>query len=283
MILSINSRALLAVSRRRLGCFYSTQPPRNSYISSSTPLQLWWYNKFPLTAKYFGAVGLTAYTLTHIGHETMFTVGPPLLVAGYFGHKWYHQRLWKAETGKIVGKDVDVVRIRSYDESEVDNVLQGLDNQFDHFKRQIIEVVETKIVDFVSSESESDAGKLFINGDQIRVNVDENELETFVVLKIAPKDLKEVYSTDLVDFIKLSLPFYSSKNTREKKRLGIIQVYLLQNAQDDPLFQEYNMDIEIIPTRLFAPKSITLDKIYNDKIVKSKMLKDYEGGKSKKE
>lgn len=241
----------------------------------------------PLTAKYFGVVGLTAYTLTHVSHEMMFTLGPPLLVAGYFGYKWYHQRLWKTETGKIMNKDVDIVRIRSYDETEVANVLQGLDSQFDHFKRNIIDVVERKIIDYVvqqkSNEQDGEVEKLFINGDQISININENELETFVVLKIVPPEFpkQEVYSNDLVDFIKLTLPFYSSKNTRSRKRLGIIQVYLLENPQDDRLFHEYNMEIEIVPTRFISPKSITLDKIYNDKILKSQMLKDYEGEKSK--
>lgn len=273
---------ILGIADRRLVSWYSTKPPRNSYKSCKTPLQLWWYNKVPLTVKYFGVVGLTAYTLTHVGHEVMLTVGPPLIVGGYFAYKWYNKRMWKLETEKITNKDLDIIRIPIYDETNVDNVLQGLESQFDHFKRNIIDVVETKIIDYAvqqkTNEQPGEIETLFIEGDQINVNINENEVETFKVLKIVPPQLtkEEIFSNDLVDFIKLSLPFYSSKDIKSRKRLGVIQVYLLENKQEDTLFHEYKMEIEIIPFLLFTPKILSLNRIYHDKVLESKMLQDNE-------
>lgn len=260
-------------------CFYSTKVPRKSYIASKNLLQLWWYNKIPPTGKYFASIAAAAYTFTHVGHENMFTLGPPLLVGSYFGHKYYQKRLFNSESEKIIGKDVDTIRIRSYDETEVENVLKNLDNQFDYFKANIINVTERMIIDYVVKvQSNDEAGeieKLFIDNDQISINIDDNNFESFILLKIPLSETEiENYSNDPVDFIKFSIPFYSSQDPITKMRIGVIEVYLLENFQENPLFHEYKMKVVITPTGL-PSKSLTLTKVYDD-IFKSDMLVEYE-------
>jgi hypothetical protein len=209
----------------------------------------------PLTAKYFGAIGITAFTLTHVHHDVLLTLGPPVVIGGYFAYKWYHRRQIAIETGKVLHHDLDTIRVARYDESDISNVMKGLENQFDHFKANVVDVLEQKIADYVVEQKSNDTPSkivpYFTDGDQITINMRPNELETFIMTKLPPQDSTTddapIYSGDMIDFIKLSLPFYSSKDKAIRKRLGVIQVYLLESPQESEKYIEYKICIEVVP------------------------------------
>ncbi|ODV79012.1 uncharacterized protein CANTADRAFT_26094 [Suhomyces tanzawaensis NRRL Y-17324] len=257
---------------------YSVGPPRNSYIPTKTPIQAFWYNRVPSSVKYFGLIGLSAFTFTHVHPNVLVTVGPPVLVAGYYGYKQLMKRIYQRETKKLteVKPGNDIVQIRKYDESEMYNVLNGLENQFQHFTHQILEVAEKRIVDYVievetrgllENRTVTSISQMFMDENhQISVHLGK-DLETFVMLKVGEDD-----------FIKLSLPFYDSND--RKRRLGTVQIYLLQQESKNEAesFIQYRMGIEI--SQYMKPGSIFFTSV-GEGVYKSKVLLDNESDKER--
>jgi len=201
------------------------------------------------------------------------------VIGGYFAYRWYHRRQFAAETGKVLHHDLDTIRVARYDETDISNVVKGLENQFDHFKANVVDVVEQKIVDYVVKQKSNDTPSkivpYFTDGDQITINMSGNELETFIMAKLPPQDSTDetpVYSADMIDFIKLSLPFYSSKDKSIRKRLGVIQIYLLESPQENEKYIEYRIRIEIIPYGGGFSAPLLVDRSH--RIVESSFLQD---------
>jgi hypothetical protein len=299
--------------------FYSTAP-RKSWTAIHTPLQLLWHNRVAMSYKYFGLIGLGGFIVTHTHPDVIVTVGPPLILGGYWAYTRYQRYLYARETAKLTGTTTKVkpdqeisslgsnspsvpksslVRILPYDESQLSNVLLSLENQFDHFKHQIVDLVERRIINYiVASRADGTVvplSLLFIDeNDQFNVNISENDVETFILLRVGKvsedasqgSENSTPASGDLapeIPFIKMSLPFYSDSLLR--KRLGVIEVYLLEQPSENKNYTEYSMGIEISPYKFVVSSS---DKLFitsvGDGVMTSRLLDDEEkkGNEGKK-
>lgn len=253
-----------------------------------------------MTYKYFGLIGLGGFIITHTHPDVMVTVGPPLILGGYWAYTRYQRYLYCRETAKIAGtipkgikktKDPVVIpsgsiRILPYDEALLSNVLLSLENQFDHFKYQIVDLVERRIVDHVvSSRAKGEIAsltQLFIDeNDQFNVNISENDVETFILLRVGKANDEAIGGTNddscEIPFIKMSLPFYTDSLLR--KRLGVIEVYLLEHPAEEP-YTEYSMGIEISPYKWMSTEKLVIG---GEGIMKSRLLETEEKKEEKEE
>ncbi|KAK6459390.1 uncharacterized protein RJT20DRAFT_15667 [Scheffersomyces xylosifermentans] len=290
------------------------QPPRKSYNPNSNVLQYIWNQRVSANVKYFGALAFSAYTLTHVHHDTLITVGPPLLLGGYYLYRTYRKRLYAKETSKILDTSLDndngKVRFKVYDETELSNVVKGIENQVDHFKRQVVDVVERRIIDYIirnrdDSTLTAEFSPLFMDeNDQFSVNINENEIETWITASVnlgsklgkqQVNDKSSYQEPEMVDFVKLTLPLYSSKDLSNRIRTGTIQVYLLEvprsdesghrtnheeeeNSQEDimPEHIDYNIGIEVSRFGFLPSKSLFIRDISGEGITKSSLLQEDE-------
>ena len=68
------------------------------------------------------------------------TLGPPVGLLGVLGYQkyhrhWqYHQTVSKLDVTKW--QDNEIIRIAKYDEKSLDNVIMGIDNQYDSLRRR---------------------------------------------------------------------------------------------------------------------------------------------------
>lgn len=207
--------------------------PRKSYHSIKTPLHRL-YNT-PQGLKYFAVLGSIAGSITQLNPNVLITLGPPTLIGSYFLNKYYKKRVHEKEAAKVETLPEDsIVRFKKYVESDVYNVLNDMDSQFDHFKRQVVDVVERRTVNYISESEDPILSSLFMdeNG-QFIINVSDKELESFIMLSVEDDD-----------FIKISFPFYSGKDIKTRKRLGVFEVYMRGIAEEEDTV-DYKMLIEI--------------------------------------
>lgn len=273
---------------------YYTLPPRKSYNANRTAIQLY-LSRVPSAAKYFGGVILSAYSLIHLHPNTIITLGPPIGLGSYYLYKRWMRKQRNAQILKIIPpnksefqKIDDRIRIKAYDETDVYNVLNGMENQYDHFKRQVIEITERKIIDHVMLNTEASNSSLFIDkNQQVSINVDENEIETFIKTKIPipASFISEEETTDVnesktqLNMVKLSIPFYSNKDVKTRKRMGIFEVYLLELPADETAqknqYLDYKIYIEVTPYSVFsASPALTVRNSDGYGIYKSKILQE---------
>lgn len=233
--------------------------PRNSLISSLSPISTFWHKRFPTPFKYFSLILATAGTLRYIHPNTLITVGPPIAIGGWFLYKWFTKnQLYKKEIAKIYPNTLleatdanNQILIQKYDETDINNVLNGIENEFDSFKSQLVPSLELKIIDYAILKKDSNHSndsnpvlKLFNSSDSDQVTCKlGNDFDTFIVLPLREdylpynayqKDVMEG-TTDVVfdKFIKISIPLYSSKDMTNRKRLGTVEVYLLQHQEKE--------------------------------------------------
>ncbi|KAK6463603.1 hypothetical protein DFJ63DRAFT_335128 [Scheffersomyces coipomensis] len=291
--ISFLSRSTLLVRPSATSIFkYSTTavPPRKSYKANTTGLKLFWNSTIPVNVKYFGVIGISAYSFIHVHPDILITVLPPLFIGSYLGYKYYYKKVAQTEINKVLrtynkeGERLtngDKIQVKKYDESDVWNVLHGIENEFDHFKIQLIDVIEQRILNYIIKSKDEGHDqymirKLFIdqeNDDQFSINIHENEVETWIMTKISIDPNADPYD-DKIEFIKFSLPFYSSKDKTIRQRLGTIETYLLEVPTDEVNeFKEYKIGIEITPYGFLSTKeTIFISSIDNEGITKSKIL-----------
>ncbi|ABN68206.2 predicted protein [Scheffersomyces stipitis CBS 6054] len=279
-------------------------PPRKSYIANTNALQYIWNQKISLTTKYFGAIGSCAYTLVHVHHDVLITVCPPLAIGGYYLYKFFRKKQYNREVNKILGTSTEnengIVRFKTYDESELGNVLKGIENEADHFKRQVVDVTERRIIDYIINQRGEPKVKKFSalfmdENDQFSVNTNENEVESWITAKVKiPNAEDQTQFNEDLNFVKLSLPLYSSKDITSRNRTGTIEVSLLQIFQEDiydengnlikPKYIDYNISISVSQFNLLKPDSLVIRYVEGEGILKSKlMLEDKEDDTKKEE
>lgn len=247
---------------------YSSLPPRASLHSDLSPVSLFWHQRFPTAYKYFSLVVASAGTLRYVHPNTLITIGPPLAAGSWFMYKWYKQNYsYKREITKIYPRLTlealdpnNQILMKSYDETSVENVLNGIENEFDSFKAQILPLIELKLIDYAILKDNNPLG-IFKrredgNDDQLTCKLGD-DFETFIVLPLIDKYLPyNEYQRDLMEstegriefdkFIKFSVPFYSSKDSTTRKRLATVEVYLLQHVNTDSDDQLYKISIELV-------------------------------------
>lgn len=235
---------------------YLSSPPRKSYGANHTPLSLAWNNKVPSTAKAFSAIILSALSVINIHPDILFTIGPPILLSGWYTYTRRDKHLFKKEISKILpnGKLADEqsgrLYIKKYDESDVKNLKRNVDSVFDNFKVQILELAERRILDYISSNLEEVKGKLpqiIDENDQITAKLGSDSIETFISLKVEilheMSDAKELHS-----FIKLSVPLYLNQKLEKRHRIGVAEISLIEIGSPDQIDRlAYKYLIELSP------------------------------------
>lgn len=239
-------------------------PPRKSYSAVITPISHALY-QIPQSVKYFGGLASVATAITQLHPNTIVTLGPPLIVGGFWAKNQWHKHVRQRELKRITDTPLDIARIKKYDELDVYNVLNGMDSQYDHFKRQITEIVEQRIIAYVQQQvvegTPLKVTSLFLDGDQFSVHVSENEIESFIMLTVKVDHIN-------CEFIKLSLPFFLASTGG--KRLGTVQVYLLEEPTTGDC-EDYKVLMEVT-TYLFLPQRAVIAKLDGEEVTKSKLV-----------
>ncbi|CAK7918851.1 hypothetical protein CAAN3_25S00716 [[Candida] anglica] len=234
--------------------------PRQSLLTTTSPITKFYHSISP-SYKYFSIFLLIAATIRHVHPNTLITAGPPVAIGSYYAYRHYHQSyLYKRELLKVYPSTTDKandtnnqIQIQPYDESDINNVLNGVENEFDSFKSQLLPLLEKKLVDYAILH-DNPMG-IFMNEDQVSSRLS-SDLETFIVLPIRENLLpyNEFTRDQLLNetntsirfskFIKFSLPFFSGRDTTSRKRLATVEVYLLQHEEDP---HRYNVSVGITP------------------------------------
>lgn len=222
------------------------EPPLKSYLPLKNPVSLMWAKQVPLPLKYGSGLVATALVLTQFHPNTVGTVAPPILVAGYWLNRQVNERAYQ-NLLSLIGPDSPRAIIKKYDESDVNNVLKGIENEYDHFTAQLFPQVEKILVDKIIDDARQNrAGTLIDENNQVKVHLGESA-ETFVTLEA------EVGEEDgaFLSFISLSIPFYSSGDKSNRRRLGVLQVALLEDSSGESPKTEYKIAIQLWPFRMF--------------------------------
>lgn len=265
---------------------HSSNVIRNSYKANLNPISTIWNTKVPTSFKYFLFMAGSALTVTNLSHEILITLGPPTGIMSFYANKKWRSHEFKRESAKIVPSTIEdflskenKVRIKKYDESALENLDVGIENEYDNFRIQLVELTIRRILDFLSvGERDHSLYKSMIDeNQQFSIKLKRDDLETFTVLYLTLSNLQD--EGDIADknrmFIKFSLPFYSSSNIDTTKKKGTVEVYLLEveNSED---FIEYNIKIMITPYKwLIRPiDKLVIDKISGKDIYLSGMLQN---------
>ena len=85
----------------------------------------------------------------------------------------------------------------------------GIDNQYDSLRRQIIQLVEKRIIEYILEHGvEDEITRSFISDDnQFNVHLPELEIESWVTTNVKLEKNNDTVS----EFIMLSVPYYDSK------------------------------------------------------------------------
>ncbi|CAH2355610.1 hypothetical protein CLIB1423_29S01090 [[Candida] railenensis] len=275
---------------------YSSLPPRASLHSDLSPVSIFWHQRFPTAYKYFSLVVASAGTLRYIHPNTLITIGPPLAVGSWFIYKWYkHSYSYKREIAKIYPKSTleasdpnNQILMKPYDEASVENVLNGIEDEFDSFKTQILPLIESKLIDYAILKNNNPLG-IFKrredgNDEQLTCKLGD-DFETFIVLPLIDKYLPyNEYQRDLMEstegriefdkFIKFSVPFYSSKDSTTRKRLATVEVYLLQHVNTDSENQLYKISVELVKYGSFNRRRLLIEDFEIGGLTKSLKFND---------
>lgn len=253
---------------RRLSLLHTRSysgPPAKRYNGFTNWPSLTWNTRVPASAKIFGGVISAAVAMTHIHHNTIVTLGPPIALVSYFIlRRLNHQQflrllaLVKPANASEWDDNSSKIRIWKYDETSVENVVQGIENEFQHTLAQALEVLEKKMVDYVAEKENNEnvsplVALLLDENKQVVMNLGESP-ETLVSTRAEVID--QDGSEQFVEFVRLSVALYSSKNVQSRRRLGVVDVGLLGvpeiEADGDLDYRDYRMSIEITPFKLFA-------------------------------
>ena len=245
-------------------------PPRASLVLLVSPIQQAFF-KTPPPAKYFSCFIAAAWSLKHLHPNTWITLGPPVAFLGWSARRKWHNKLYTSNILKVFPETIEEAQdennqilLKPYDESDIENVVQGIESEFDHFRAQLLPLVERKLVDYVVLKG--DQLGLFVENDQVLARLSgsggaaSTDLDTFMVLPMKEELLPyNKYTSDLQKgeleripqfekFIKISLPFL-----RKEKRVSTVEIYLLQHKDNANL---YKLAVGIAKYGLFGGKSI---------------------------
>lgn len=219
----------------------ASQPPRKSYFALSTPLRRLWY-QIPIGAKYASAMATCGYTVAHIHPDTLVTIGPPFVLGGWYLYGRWRKSLAEKNRNKVTSHD-GIILICKYDESLLENVLVGVENEFDHFVEEVIKIADARIKDFLFQKSADQPLQYLLDeNQQVSVHLSK-DLDLFVVGEDG-------------SFIKLAMPMFSSSLVELRKRVGTTEVYLVRQPTDDDVKNDaYRCRIEVVPFKQLILKS----------------------------
>ncbi|KAI5957671.1 hypothetical protein KGF57_002937 [Candida theae] len=242
------------ISKRTLFQSY-TEIPRNSYVANKTYPLLIWNNLIPYQLKYLSGLGAGVLTFINLHPQIWITLGPPISIAGYYLNRKIKHNLYEKNANQIVDRTTEeqgskyppaqVVKILPYDESQLYNIQEDIENEYDSLRRQIVDLVGKRIVEHITSNPNSvednEILSSFMKDSQFNVHFFENEFESWVTSQA------KIYETNRDDctlqrFIKASLPYYSERNVQTRKRLGVVSVYMLKLDEDS-----WAISLEISP------------------------------------
>lgn len=208
----------------------------------------------PYQLKYLSAFGAGALAFINLHPQIWITLGPPILIAGYYLNRNIKHNLYIQNVNQITNGVEDqvsdyspseIVKILPYDESQLYNVQEEIENEYDSLKRQIVDLVGKRLVEHITSNPEAiernETLSPFIKDSQFTINLFENEFESWVTSKVrVPEDSKD--NVVVKRFIKALLPYYSEKSIKSRERLGVISIYLLKLNE-----VEWAISLEISP------------------------------------
>lgn len=242
-----------AFGQVKWGNRFITGPPRKSFISSKNALSVFWYNKAPRTLTFWSGLFVTGTAIANLHPNFIFTLGPPIIASGYYGYKRIIEYQYRKLLNFIMPKNYkdlyqNVIEIPKYDETDYKQLLNDINNEYDHFKYHINKIIKQKLNDNITK-----FGPMFLDSNgQVLINL--LEIENFVNLSVEIKldrendpDLQQALHQDFhenLPFIKLGIPFYNKDNT---KRLGIIECYLLQLPDTQSEITAYKLKLLVFP------------------------------------
>lgn len=210
----------------------------------------------------------TALGLKHIHPNVLLTLGPPTIAGSWFLYRKANRHIYEREVLRILPKSAGelqsndgYVAIKKYDESSIDDSLHGIESEYDNLRIQVVGVAERWIKDYAFRKLENGngtQGPLLDANNQFSIKLSDSDVETFMSLKaVIPSfenELNEAESEKpiVANFIKLSLPYYSSEDISKERRLGIIELYLLEDklqTKEDRIV--YKMRLEMLPYEIF--------------------------------
>ncbi|WLF81442.1 hypothetical protein PVL30_005239 [Lodderomyces elongisporus] len=292
-------------------------PVRPSLVANKTYPILIWNNIIPYQAKYLTAFGASILSFIKIHPSVLITLGPPICIGSYFSYKWLYNKLVNKEAKKAVGgippnmneisiKDqliispLSIVKILPYDETQLYNLQHDIDNEYQSFTTQVVDLIEQRIIEFVSrnksgmesnsnsdSDSNSDSSSneknsilsdFIIDGSQLNVHIFPDQIETFTT---TTADLSKAYNIPGTEgfpcrFVKLSVPYFSERDVAKRKRLGVISAWLINLGDKDD--SQWSMVINV--SRIgWREQNLLIREIDDCEYMESKMYQQY--GKEK--
>lgn len=142
------------------------------------------------------------------------------------------------------------IEMKDYDETDERLIREGIETQFDYFKRQITELVTRRMRDY---GSDGKALLLVDTNGQFRLHLSEHYVETFVLLRAEVSTEK---GPEVVDFIKLSMPLFESRHHSTKR--ATVEVYLLQVPQTK---NQYRSVLRISPYLMWPKERIVIGSL----------------------
>lgn len=244
----------LKTSKRTLFQSY-TGLPRNSYIANKTYPLLVWNNLIPYQFKYLSGLGAGVLAFVDLHPQVWITLGPPIIIAGYYLNKRLKHDLYVRNSNQVVDGDrelvsgyppTEIVKLLPYDETQLYNVQEEIDNEYESLRRQVVDVVGKRIIEYVTANpkllQKDEILSSFVDNSQFNINISENEIESWVTSQVKLPGSSAKDGDELIRFIKLLIPYYSEKTLKTRKRLGLISVYLLKLNDTD-----WAISLEISP------------------------------------
>lgn len=228
-------------SMRRLLFIRHYSPPRKLYFANVNPIMKWWNSTVPYQLKYFLGLGGLAWALSNVHYDIWITGGPPVAAALYFGYKYYHKKTMESNLAMVDHDDTFKFHLAQYDELLVDNVLRGIENEYDYFRTQVLQLLQDQIREAVVSDPELTMGHFFLKSGQLAIHLGDIDLFVFTNAPVPDKE----YQTR--EFIKFSLPFYTSKAKTIQR--GVVEVYLLETSRLEGE-AHYNAAIDVRPYKV---------------------------------
>ena len=268
-------------SKRTLFQSY-TGIPRNSYVANKTYPFLIWNNLIPYQLKHLSVLGAGVLAFVNLHPQIWITLVPPILIAGYYLNRKIKRDLYTQNSSKIIDcgntqtgeySPSEIVKILPFDETQIYNIQENIDNEYDSLKKQVVDLIGKRIIEYVTSNASAihrdEILSTFIDDSQFNINIFENEVESWVTSQIKlPKSFAKE-GDQYNRFIKLLTPYYDEKSLKTRKRLGVVSVYLLKLNEYD-----WVMSLEISPLG-WKSKSTWIRGISSVKYMESELYKKF--------
>lgn len=244
MILPLGTQLpLRAATNSRYICIRNVSvAPRKSFVSIKSPLSKFYFGISP-NLKYATALITSAFTIANIHPSILATLGPPVGVLSFFIYRraiqWQYNKNVEVIRPKSYGDlTSDTIEINKYDETDVNNVLNGIESEFDSFQDQILKKVDERIKSSITEES------IFIDANG-QVNYKLGDIENFVLLKL-PVEFEEFKG--LLEFVKFGVVLQGESGLLKESRLAIAEVYLVKvPEEEDDKTIKYKMKVFVYP------------------------------------